>query len=409
MKRIICLLILAAITLSACGNISAPSLSDGVTPRDVVQISSPEQFGEVISDFGVRLFKESFTADKNTLISPLSVLSALAMSANGADNDTLAQMESVLGAEAETLNAYVKSYTDALVSGEKYKLSLANSIWFTDDERFTVNEEFLQTNADYYRADIYKAPFNKKTCNDINTWVKEKTDGMIKEVLDEIPADAIMYLINALAFEAEWMEIYEHHQVRDATFTAIDSTKRTVDMMYSDESRYLEDERATGFIKFYSGGKYAFAALLPNRGISLEDYVAGLDGEALREMLSEPTYCAVKAGLPKFEFEYDTEMSAVLSNMGMPDAFDYQNADFTHLGVSTHGNIFISRVIHKTYISVGERGTKAGAVTVIETKDAAAAEVIEPKQVTLDRPFLFMLIDTETNLPFFIGTVTDID
>ena len=408
MKRLLSLLILAAITLTACGSISAPSLSEGITPRDVVQITSPEQFGEVLADFGVRLFKESFTTDKNTLISPLSVLSALAMSANGADSETLTQMENVLGAEAATLNAYVKSYTDALVSGEKYKLSLANSIWFTDDERFTVNEEFLQTNADYYRADIYKAPFNKKTCDDINTWVKEKTDGMIKEVLDEIPADAIMYLINALAFEAEWMEIYEKHQVREATFTAVDGTKRTVDMMYSDESRYIEDERATGFIKLYSGGKYAFAALLPNRGISLDDYVAELDGEALYKMLCEPTYSAVKAGLPKFEFEYDTEMSDVLANMGMPDAFDYKSADFTRLGESTHGNIFISRVIHKTYISVGERGTKAGAVTVIEMKDCAAAEIIEPKQVTLDRPFVFMLIDTETNLPFFIGTVTDI-
>ncbi len=408
MKRIIALLILSAITLSACGSISAPSLSDGITPRDVVQISSPEKFGEVIADFGVRLFKESFTADKNTLISPLSVLSALAMTANGADGETLAEMERVLGADSATLNAYVKSYTDALVSGDKYKLSLANSIWFTNDERFTVNEDFLQTAADYYRADIYKAPFNDATCRDINSWVKEKTDKMIDHVLDEIPADAIMYLINALAFEAEWMEIYEKHQVRDATFTAIDSTKRTVDMMYSDESRYLEDERATGFIKYYSGGKYAFAALLPNRGISLEDYVAALDGEALYKMLSEPTYCAVKAGLPRFEFEYDTEMSAVLSNMGMPDAFSPYDADFTRLGTSTHGNIFISRVIHKTYISVGEKGTKAGAVTVIETKDCAAAEVIEPKQVTLDRPFLFMLIDTETNLPFFIGTVTDI-
>lgn len=409
MKRIIALLILAALTLSACGNISASSISDGITPRDVVQISSPEEFGAVLADFGVRLFKESFEADKNTLISPLSVLSALAMTANGADNKTLAEMESVLGADASTLNAYVKSYVDALPTGEKYKLSLANSIWFTDDERFTVSEDFLQTNADYYRADIYKAPFNSKTCNDINSWVKEKTDGMIRKVLNEIPDDAVMYLVNALAFDAEWQEIYEKYQVRDAVFTTEDGTKRTVDMMYSSESRYLEDENATGFIKHYSGGKYAFAALLPNEGVSLEEYVTSLDGEKLYKMLSEPQNATVEAGLPKFEFEYSTEMADVLTKMGMQEAFDPLLADFARLGTSTHGNISISRVLHKTYISVGERGTKAGAVTVIKMSDAAAAITIEPKYVTLDRPFVFMLIDTETNLPFFIGTVTDIE
>ncbi len=409
MKRIITLLILAAITLSACGNTSASSLSEGITPRDSVDTAAPEEFGAVLADFGVRLFKESFEANKNTLISPLSVLSALAMTANGADNKTLAQMESVLGADASTLNAYVKSYMDALPTGEKYKLSLANSIWFTDDERFTVSEDFLQTNADYYRADIYRAPFENATCRDINSWVKEKTDGMIEKILDKIPYDAVMYLINALAFEAEWQEIYEKHQVRDAKFTTENDVERTVDMMYSSESRYIEDGKATGFIKHYSGGKYAFAALLPNKGVSLAQYVDTLDGEKLYKMLSEPTSCTVETGLPKFEFEYSTEIADVLKGMGMTDAFSPFNADFTRLGSSTHGNIFISRVLHKTYISVGERGTKAGAVTVVEMKDAAAAMPIEPKYVTLDRPFVFMLIDTETNLPFFIGTVTDIN
>ena len=408
MKKLIALLILSAITLSACG-VNTPNLTDGITPRDNLPTANADDFGSVIADFGVRLFKQSFEADKNTLISPLSVLSALAMTANGADSETLSQMESVLGANVDTLNAYVKSYIDALPVSEKSKLSLANSIWFTDDTRFTVNEDFLQTNADYYRADIYKAPFNSATCRDINSWVKEKTDGMITKVLDNIPADAIMYLINALAFEAEWQEIYEKYQVSDAIFTTEDGGERTVDMMYSDEYGYLESESATGFIKYYKQSKYAFAALLPNENVSLSDYVASLNGGELYEMLSNPMGATVEAGLPKFEFEYSCEMADILAAMGMPDAFNPDIADFTKLGSSTRGNIFISRVLHKTYISVAEKGTKAGAVTVIEMKDAAAAIPIEPKRVILDRPFLFMLIDTETNLPFFIGTVTYIE
>lgn len=407
MKKLIALLILSAITLTACG-VNTPNLTDGITPRDNIPTANSADFGSVIADFGVRLFKESFEDDKNTLISPLSVLSALAMTANGADNETLAQMESVLGANVKTLNTYVKSYIEALPASEKSKLSLANSIWFTDDERFTVNDNFLQTNADYYCADIYKAPFNSATCRDINSWVKEKTDGMIPKVLDQIPEDAVMYLINALAFDAEWQEIYEKYQVSDAIFTTEDGSKRTVDMMYSDEYGYLESENATGFIKYYKQSKYAFAALLPNEGVTLADYVDTLEGAEVYEMLQSPSGATVEAGIPKFEFEYSCEMADILAAMGMPDAFSPLVADFTKLGTSTRDNIFISRVLHKTYISVAEKGTKAGAVTVITMADCAAAERVDPKSVILNRPFVFMLIDTETNLPFFIGTVTDI-
>ncbi len=409
MKRIFSLLILLAITLTACGNNDVPSLSDGVVPRGNIENADVSEAGDVLADFGVRLFRESFTEDKNTLVSPLSVMFALAMTANGAEENTRSQMESVLGMDVESLNAYLKAYKDALVEDEKNKLSVANSIWFTDDARFTVNNDFLQTNADYYGADIYKAPFNSGTCKDINNWVKEKTDGMIKDILDEIPTDAVMYLVNALAFDAEWQETYEKHQVRDAVFTKEDGTTQTADMMYSSEHTYLEGENFTGFIKYYARSKYAFAAILPSENVSVSELVSSLNGEMLYDILSNPTSTAVNAGLPKFEFEFDTELSATLTDMGMPAAFDENLADFSGLGTSSRGNIFINRVLHKTYIEVGEKGTRAGAATVVEMNDCAAAEVIgEIKEVILDRPFVFMLVDTETNLPFFIGSVVDI-
>ncbi len=410
MKRILPFLLLIAIAFTSCGNNNAPSLSDGVTPRGNIESADVNEAGDVLADFGLRLFAESFTEDKNTLVSPLSVMFALAMTANGAEENTREQMESVLGMDIDSLNAYLKSYKESLPEDEKNKLSVANSIWFTDHERFTVNDDFLQLNADYYGADIYKAPFNNATCRDINNWVKEKTDGMIKDILDEIPTDAVMYLVNALAFDAEWQDIYEKHQVRDAVFTKEDGTARTVDMMYSDEHAYLEGENFTGFIKYYSRSKYAFAAMLPSDGVSVSELITSLDGEMLYDTLSNPISTAVNAGLPKFEFEFDTELSDILSDMGMSDAFDGNLADFSGLGSSSRGNIFINRVLHKTYIEVGEKGTRAGAATVVEMNDCAAADVIgQIKEVILDRPFVFMLIDTETNLPFFIGSVMDIE
>ena len=398
-----------AVNLTGCSaEVQSKNLMEGVTPKKVsVQGDSGPKNADV-TDFAVRLFRASEKSGENTLVSPLSVLCALAMTANGAEGETLEQMEAVLGMTAEELNLYLYSYMKNLLQGEKYKLSLANSIWFTEDERFTVNRDFLQLNADYYGADIYQAPFDGQTCKDINNWVKQKTDGMIPEILDQIPPDAVMYLVNALAFEAEWSETYEKHQVRDGRFTGEDGTKRNVEFMYGSESAYLEDEKATGFIKYYKGGKYAFAAMLPNEGVSVSDYIASLNGESLNALLADPQYTVVLTSIPKFEVEYGVEMSEILAGMGMPRAFDADYAEFGRLGASTNGNIYISRVLHKTFISVGEKGTKAGAATVVEMLDGAAIEPPETKQVYLDRPFVYMLIDCENNIPFFMGTMMEI-
>ena len=409
---IISLLLVCAMAVNLTGctmEVQAKDLMEGITPNNVNALDDLSAQNADVTDFAIRLFKASNESGKNTLISPLSVLCALAMTVNGAEEETLAQMEEVLGMTTEELNLYLYSYMKNLPQGDKYKLSLANSIWFTEDERFTVNQDFLQTNADYYGADIYKAPFDKQTLKDINNWVKQNTDKMIPEILDDISGDAVMYLVNALAFEAEWSEIYEKNQVREGEFTKEDGSKQNVDFMYGTEGTYFEDENAIGFMKMYKGGKYAFVAMLPNEGVDVSEYIASLDGESLNALLANPQYGTVHTSIPKFETEYSVEMSEILKDMGMTEAFDMYNADFEGLGTSTAGNIFISRVLHKTFISVGEKGTKAGAATVVEMKDGAAAEPQEPKEVYLDRPFVYMLVDCENNIPFFIGTMMDVN
>ena len=407
---IISLLLVCAMAVNLTGctmEVQAKDLMEGITPNNVTDLDDLSSQNADVTDFAIRLFKASEESGKNTLISPLSVLCALAMTANGAEEETLQQMEEVLGMTNEDLNLYLYSYMKSLPQGDKYKLSLANSIWFTEDERFTVNQDFLQTNADYYGADIYKAPFNEQTKKDINNWVKQNTDEMIPEILDRVPVDAIMYLVNALAFEAEWSAIYKKDQVREGVFTKEDNTKQNVDFMYGSEGTYLKDENAAGFMKYYKGGKYAFVAMLPDEGVSVSDYIASLTGESVNALLTNPQHTTVYTAIPKFETEYSVEMSEILKDMGMPKAFDPNNAEFEGLGTSSAGNIFISRVLHKTFISVGEKGTKAGAATVVEMADGAAAEPQEPKEIYLNRPFVYMLIDCENNIPFFIGTMMD--
>ena len=413
MKRMTAtILVLAmALSLAGCAN-SDPTgqktdFMEDISAHAVNDYSDTTAGAQAMTEFGVRLAKNSFENGENLLLSPLSVLCALAMTANGAKEQTREQMEEVFGLTTEELNSYLHWYISSLPQGENYKLCLANSIWFTEDSRFIPNQDFLQINADYYGADIYSAPFDNSTLKAINTWIEEKTDGMIKEALDAIPPAAVMYLINALSFDARWSTVYQEHDVRNGIFTKEDGSERNVEMMHGIEYQYLSDDNTTGFLKYYEGRAYAFATLLPEEGISMEEYLRSLTGEKLHNLLSSVQSTPVVTAIPKFETGYSVEMSQLLSGMGMTDAFNSERADFSGMGTSGAGNVFINRVIHKTFISVSEQGTKAGAVTIVEPTDGAAMEPDKRQEVILDRPFVYLLIDCESGVPFFIGVMMD--
>lgn len=423
MKKIFLLILCMALLFGcvACGVENAPAESnkeqsqvvtetsrelpkETVSPG-VVETTKPER-DEILhlTELALQLAQrcEANSEGENMLVSPLSVFCALAMVSNGADD--MEAVEDFWNVEnLATLNSFISGYTAGLPQGEDYKLHVANSVWYTSHPRFTVNEDFLQTVADYYRGESYKTAFDARTIEDINAWVEQNTDGMVKDILDRLPGSAVMYLVNALAFEAEWQKTYNEHQVREGIFHGADGKEQTVDMMSSEEHRYIEDENATGFIKLYTGGKYAFAALLPREGMTVEAYLTTLTGEGLLEMLANPVHTTVYTKLPAFETEYKADLVGVLGGMGYP-----VTEPFNGVGTSTSGDVMISRILHKTYITVGPLGTKAGAATVIEMTDGMVEIEGEIKYVTLDRPFVYLLIDTETNLPFFIGTVQNV-
>lgn len=392
------LMIALLITMSGCT--VSEDLTKTATSKPVAGVSDLNADSVKLTDLGVRLFQAMNTEEENTLISPISILYALAMTMNGAKGETLEQMQSVLGMPPEEMNPYLYSYMRSLPQSEKAKLTLANSIWIADNRNIHVNGEFLQCNADYYGADIYKTPFNNATLSDINGWVKENTDGMIPEILQEISPDTVMYLINALAFDAQWKVVYEEHQVRPGTFTNEDGSETEAEFMYSSEHAYIRDEKASGFVKYYCGSDYAFVALLPDEGVTVSEYVDSLTGERLQVLLADPEYAEVNAGLPKFETEYTIELSETLRNMGMPNAFDSRCADFSGIDNS----LYISMVLHKTYISVAEQGTRAGAATIVGMDNGCIIQP-DPIEINLNRPFVYLLIDCETNIPFFMGTM----
>ena len=211
--------LIISLTIGGCQSAQSQQsgdLMENIKAAKHDSIKTDDKFKEAYSDFSVELFKKSFSDNQNTLISPLSVTLALAMTANGANGQTKIEMETLLGKDIplEQLNSYLCGLTDELTSDDGFTLCTANSIWFRDDEnRLKIENSFLQTNADYYKAAAFKRSFDSSTCDEINKWVSDNTDGMVDKILDEIPYEAIMYLINAVSFDAEWESEYYEHQV----------------------------------------------------------------------------------------------------------------------------------------------------------------------------------------------------
>ena len=354
------------------------------------------------ADFGFELFKRTLADGDNALVSPVSVMAALAMATDGANGATLAEMEKVLGMSNEDLRKYYGGYVHPANSSEELKF--ANSLWLRNDGSFQVNKHFVERTLTAYGADVFSEPFNVDTKDKINYWISENTDGEIKNMLDEIPPEAVSYIVNTVLFEAEWARQYNESDVREnQTFTAANGETQTVTMLSSEESYFVRIGKTKGFVKNYKGGEYAFVGLLPDEGVSVEEAAASFSGEEFTKAVTNLEYKPVTVNIPKFSFDCKFELNETLKAMGMPTAFNAWEADFTNLGASPLGNIYIGRVLHNTFIRFDENGTKAGAATAIEFDCEGA--MMDMEYLTFDRPFIYAIVDTSTGMPLFIGAV----
>lgn len=368
-----------------------------------------DKFKSGMLDFAVRLMQSTLDENqKSSLISPLSVIVALGMTANGANGETKEEFEKLFGFSVDEANAYLYTLAHSLYNGDGAKVELANSIWFGKDGRIAVHDDFLQVNKSYYDAQAYEEDFfSQKTVDKINKWVSKHTDKMIDEIIEAIDPDAVMLLINALVFDALWSKPYENFQCQKGTFNAYDKSKSDATFMRSEET-LIRTKNAIGFRKYYKNG-YEFVAMLPDGDVF--DYVNSLSGKELGNILSgkqnDYGYRA-KAYLPKFEYDYDVSLYKALESMGLKKAFSSSEADLSGIGSSPWGNLYIGDVLHKTHIEMTQAGTRAAAVTAVEI----LAESAEPKktvEVKLDRPFVYYIVDCNTNLPIFMGVVTEIN
>lgn len=421
--------------LTGCSNnaqdnapaISATELTADVkdaalTQEPIANALTGQMTAHALFDFTTHLLQGTYPTNRqtNVLVSPLSALFALALAETGAAGDTLSQLETATGMDIDSLATYLAAYVrrisgedlyDTQQKGDALALKCANSIWLRSSDDLTVSDDYLAACKGALDAQAFSAPFDSTTADDINSWVSSKTDGMIGQLVDNIAADDQLFLINALAFDDVWQEPYEEGDVQDDTFTTEEGDEKSVRMMHSHETAYLENSLAKGFLKPYENHNFAFVALLPKQGVQLADLVASLDGTSLHDMITNPVpNIEVSAGLPKFSLDYQTTLNDQLVAMGVRDAFDPNLANFSRMATLKDGNLAISAVLQKTFIDVNEAGTKAAAVTAIgEAGSTATPDEPEVREVILDRPFVYFIIDNMTLAPLFAGVLTHVE
>ena len=408
-------------------DISATELTAGVkdaalTQEPIANALTGQTATDALFGFTSRLLQGTYPTNQqaNVLVSPLSALFALALAGAGAAGDTLSQLGTATGMDIDSLATYLgacvrrisgEDLYDTQQQGDALALKCANSIWLRSSDDLSVSEDYLAACKDSFDAQAFSAPFDSTTAEDINSWVSSKTDGMIDRLVDCITADDQLFLINALAFDEVWQEPYEEGDVQGDTFTTEEGDEQSIRMMHSHETAYLENSLAEGFLKPYKNYNFAFVALLPKQGVQLADLVASLDGTSLHDMITNPVpNIEVSAGLPKFSLDYQTTLNDQLVAMGVRDAFDPKLADFSRMATRKDGNLAISAVLQKTFIDVNETSTKAAAVTAIgEAGSTTTPDEPEVREVILDRPFVYFIIDNMTLTPLFAGVLTHME
>ena len=406
MKRIVLISIILGIILSGH---SCDRFSDKPEPKKMNLTKKSLELIESDNNFGLEFFQKVSTDNttENIMVSPLSVALALGMTYNGAEGTTKDAMKEALKLGSltdEEINASYKSIIDQLLKLDpKVILSIANSIWYKLN--FQVQNEFIDLNKEYYYAEVNELDFTLPDAKDIiNGWVNEKTKGLIPAIIDNIPPEAVMYLINAIYFKGVWMYEFDPDDTREQDFYPEDGMTQKVDMMQMEGDLLFTSNDLFDAISLpYGDGQFNMFIMLPKGENTTGDIVAELNNDNWNTWINSLGTQQVVVKLPKFKFEFFRLLNDDLSSMGMGIAFDPANADFT--GINPGGGLFISRVLHKTFIEVNEEGTEAAAVTAVEIGYNSIGPEPNVRYFTADHPFLFAIRENSSGTILFMGRV----
>lgn len=403
-------LLLAASMLMGHPGIGTP----GETPTEPVPteevtaepVREPET---AYADFAIDLLRASQAEGKNTLMSPLSVTLALGMTANGAAGETREEFTDLFGMAPEELNVYCRELMDQYSKlGGSSQTNLANSLWC--DPSLTLNDSFVQTCRGSFDAELFHADLQSgQTMRDVNSWVGKATRGKIPEVLKKpFSDDAVLALINAVYFKNQFARPFETPgSPWTMDFHNADGTLAQPKGMRNGTRReiYLSHDGGQGVLLPYDDETLGLLLMLPDEDVSLTEYLKGWDGQTIAALLEGQRDAQVSLTMPKFQARWRDELREPLKALGLTRAFGFGAADFSSMGSSPIGPLYLTSVIHEAVFEINEKGTEAAAVTVVVGGAGSARPPEETIYLTLDRPFLYGIVDLENGTPLFLGTL----
>jgi serpin B len=419
MKKTLILVLIALLVLPlvACAQPAVAGMVKSDKPRITSPDVSPADEALLIegnSAFAFNLYQALREKDGNLFYSPHSISLALAMTYAGARGETEQQMADTLHfiLSQDSLHSAFNSLDIELgkrgqeaqgKDGEGFRLNIVNAIWGQKDYSFL--PAFLDVLAQNYGAGLRTLDFIKESENSrvtINDWVSDQTEGRIEDLIPQGAIDALTRLVltNAIYFNAAWEYPFNEDMTAEGPFYLLDGEQVTVPMMKQTESfGYTEVEGYQAVELPYDGGELSMVIFLPEAG-QFEAFEQGLQAQQVDTIIKSLRLAEVTITMPQFEFDSDFSLKDTLAGMGMPIAFT-ENADFS--GMTGNRELFISDVIHKAFVSVDEKGTEAAAASaVIMTLSAMPSQLVE---VTIDRPFIFLIRDIDTGAILFVGRV----
>ncbi|MDX2415131.1 MAG: serpin family protein [Bacteroidales bacterium] len=376
-------------------------------PGDPVPLEltlSEKALSESSNQFSFDIFNQilgSKSSIENIMISPMSISYALSMTLNGAAGETRTAMMEALRTGDLTLDEINNSYrtlSDKITTVDKRVImSIANSVWVED--RLDVKQEFIDALVNYFNAEGHQFNINDPDIVDkVNKWISDNTNGKIEEMIDEIPSDVVMLLINAIYFNGKWRMQFDTDETLDKPFYLANGGSVDVDMMYQKNNFKISCNDRLCLVELpYGQGNFVMDVILPAEGLSTADILDDLTDAKFNQLLETAYEREINIYMPRFKYEYKIELGDVLSAMGMGVAFTGA-ADFSNIA---DAGLAISKVLHQTFIDNKEEGTEAAAATVVMIELTSLPP--EPQTINLNRPFYYIIRESSTNSIIFMG------
>lgn len=357
--------------------------------------------------YSLDLYRQLKTDNENLLFSPLSTYYALLIGYEGAQHKTKHEFESVLHIKDSKLLSDFPTFSKSLITmvDNSNTLTISNAIWIHN--KLSVKADYKQTITQKYLSDLKTVDFKQKmvASNDVNNWVTDKTNGLIKSIIspDDIDDNTRMIISNAIYFIGKWAGEFNKNVTKPAVFYSIDYSTSEIDFMNKTEYlSYYENNDFQFISKPYKGNDKSFCIILPKKQNGLVAIEKELTNSTLETILTSTNNTYVRLSIPKFKLETNYSLIEPFKALGLDKAFKPE-ADFS--GITTQEPLMINKVTHKAYIEINEKQTEAAAATAFSGRieDLVFVGVPEPKVFKADHPFVFLIVDNKTKSILFMG------